>query len=430
MNESPRLIGLRAENFMRLRVVEQTFENGAPVIRICGRNDQGKTSFIEAIACALGGEKLAPKVPIRRGADEAEVTVQLSDLIVTRKWRQTEEGIASTLTVKSPDGMKHGSPQKLLNALIGELSFDPLAFTRSEPKKQVETLKQLVGLDFTILNVQRKTHFDNRTAVNAEVKGLRALVDGIKLVNAPDEPVDVAQLLKEQAAAIEEQRRYDGLRRAAEEAQRDHARAQTRVLDAKAALAKAQKDLEEATAAEVKAQEREEEAAGEFAVAVKPGLDAIREQLVKAQETNELVRQKKSREEAGAKLYAKEREAADLTEKIEGIDQRKRDALSAAKFPVAGLSFTDDRVTLNGVPFEQASQANQIRVSLAIGLALNPRLKLVLIRDGSLLDADMMRVVAEMAQEAGAQVLIERVLIPGEVGVVIEDGLVVNEKAA
>src|SRR4051812_6645595 len=79
-----RIHGLQAENFMRLSVVNVQFD-GSPVLRVVGHNDQGKTSLIEAIASALGGEKLAPKVPIRRGAESAEVTVDLGEFIATRR---------------------------------------------------------------------------------------------------------------------------------------------------------------------------------------------------------------------------------------------------------------------------------------------------------------------------------------------------------
>lgn len=434
-----RLYGLRAENFMKLQVVEKTFD-GSSTIRITGRNAQGKTSFIEALASALGGEKLTPKTPIRIGAKDAEVTVDLGEYIVTRRWAETDKGVTSSLFVKSPEGMKLKSPQTLLDGLIGKLSFDPLAFARSKQAEQVETLKALVGLDFTLLDLQRKTHFDNRTVVNRDVAGLRGQLDAMKLVVAPDEPVSVGDLLKEQQAAIEEQRRYDALKRASEEAGQACLRAGARVSAAKAALLRAQAELKEAEDAEIKAREHEEEASGEYAVATRPGLDAIRERLAKAEETNELVRQKKARAAAHDKLRAREREAADLTAKIVAIDNNKRDALASAKFPVPGLSFTpsdlpdgrvDYAVTFKDVPFVQVNHADQIQVSMAIGLAANAKLKLVLIRDGSALDDDMMMMVAAMADAAGAQVLIERVWRDGETGILIEDGLIVdNEKAA
>ena len=102
--------------------------------------------------------------------------------------------------------------------------------------------------------------------------------------------------------------------------------------------------------------------------------------------------------------------------------------ISKAAYPVAGLGFDQlGGVTFNGLPFSQASTAEQLRVSVAIGLALNPQLRVLLIRDGSLLDDDSMKMVAKMAAKADAQVWIERVEIDGQVSVVIEDGAIKDQ---
>lgn len=424
-----RIFGLKADNFMRLECVSVELD-GSPVVRVVGHNDQGKTSFLEVVASALGGEKMCPKVPIRRGADKAEISVDLGEFIATRRWALKNEKVTSDLTVKSRDGMRYPSPQALLDKLIGKLSFDPLAFTRAKPAEQVETLKTLVGLDFRLLDAQRKTAYDQRTEVNRDVVRMRGQLETMKIVEAPDEPVSVEALLKEQDAQVGVQREHDALKHAAEAATQARVRADDRVTRAKEALAKAQKELAEAETATTKAKESEEEAAGEYAVAQKPDLAAVREKLAKAEQTNSAVRLKKERAAVGEKLRAKEKEAAALTEKVEAADKSKADALGKAQFPVEGLSFSDEGVTLNDVPFEQASAANQLRVSLAIGLSINPTLKVVLIRDGSLLDDNSMRIVAEMAEEAGAQVLIERVWREGEIGIYIEDGHVVPRAVA
>jgi hypothetical protein len=112
------------------------------------------------------------------------------------------------------------------------------------------------------------------------------------------------------------------------------------------------------------------------------------------------------------------------------VDAGKTEKLAAAKFPVDGLSFDETGVTFGGLPFEQASSAEQLRISVAIGIALNPKLKVLLIRDGSLLDADSLKLVAEMAADSDAQVWVERVDDTRKVGVVIEDGSVVETEAA
>jgi hypothetical protein len=131
-----RIVALQAENFKRLRAVH-IGPNGSPVVSIVGQNGAGQVQLPRR---DLGGARRRegePGVPIRRGAETAEVTVDLGEFIVVRRW--TAKG--STLTVKSRDGMKYPSPQKMLDKLVGKLSFDPLAFTRAKPAEQVETLR-------------------------------------------------------------------------------------------------------------------------------------------------------------------------------------------------------------------------------------------------------------------------------------------------
>ena len=116
-----------------------------------------------------------------------------------------------------------------------------------------------------------------------------------------------------------------------------------------------------------------------------------------------------------------------MTERIEAIDARKEAEMSGASFPVDGLTFDEMGVSYNGLPFGQASHAEQLRVSLAMGLAMNPDLRVMLIREGSLLDDAHLAMVAEMVTEADAQVWLERVGKGPEVGIVIEDGMVAGE---
>ena len=108
-------------------------------------------------------------------------------------------------------------------------------------------------------------------------------------------------------------------------------------------------------------------------------------------------------------------------------DTVKAAAISLAKMPVAGLSLGDGEVMLNELPFEQASDAERLKVSIAIAMAMNPKLRVIRIRDGSLLDENSMKAIAEMAHEGGYQFWVERVETSGKVGIVLEDGEVIAD---
>jgi septal ring factor EnvC (AmiA/AmiB activator) len=250
------------------------------------------------------------------------------------------------------------------------------------------------------------------------------------VVDAPDEPSSAADL-------VAEQERRRGIRDGNETVRRELAAAkdrfrevERRIAAGKAEIAKLEKALADARAL-LAADERDLETARQRGKALveqvnalaDPDLDEIPARLREVEAVNERVRQKKARAALAGELAAAESEASKLSAEIEAIDGQKAAVLDEASFPVPGLGFGERGVTLNGLPLDQASAAEQLRVSMAMGLALNPKLPVVLIRDGSLLDAKSLALVSAMAEAAKAQVWLE-VVGKGGVGVVIEDGQV------
>jgi hypothetical protein len=153
-------------------------------------------------------------------------------------------------------------------------------------------------------------------------------------------------------------------------------------------------------------------------------LAPLRERLAGLEATNRQVRENRVRAAAERDLEAKRAESATLTERIDRIVASKQEAIAAAPFPVEGLAFNaEGGVTFNGLPFDQASAAEQLRVSVAIGAALNPTLRVMLVRDASLLDAEALELMAQLADQYDTQLWLERVEVDGAT-VVIEDGTV------
>ena len=137
------ILQLTAENVKRLHAVD--IKPDGSLVIIGGRNAQGKSSVLDSIEFALGGDPSA-KMPVRRGEANARVVVNLGEIVVKRTF--TAAG-GTSLVVTNADGQKQSSPQTILDKLTGALTFDPLAFSRQKPAAQAETLRALVGLDFT-----------------------------------------------------------------------------------------------------------------------------------------------------------------------------------------------------------------------------------------------------------------------------------------
>lgn len=418
-----KIIRLTASNFKRLDAVE--IEPDGSMTVIGGRNAQGKTSILDAIEAVLGGKRHIPKRPVHDGEEKARIVCDLDDIKVTRTFTANGGG---GLKVESKDGAAFGTPQKMLDKLIGKLSFDPLEFVRMDGKARLNMLKRLVGLNFEEQDAARQAAYDDRRDIGRDVKTLEGQLDGLPhYPDAPDEKVDIAGLMAEIDAirqhSADKNQVADRIQTVEDRIEAGQGRlksieAKQKALDAEAV--QCHDDI-------AKYQEAKTALRAEYDD-LGPDRDdeKIRDQIDGAQESNRQVDANDRREEVADSLKKKKRRVEKLTDQIEKIDSKRRKAIAAAKFPVDGLGFDLDGVSFNGIPFDQASSAEQLRVSVAMGLALNPKLQVLLIRDGSLLDEDSLRALGEMAEEADAQIWLERVGTDDTVGVVIEDGRVVG----
>jgi hypothetical protein len=192
---------VEAKNVKRLVTIDIQTPGSTIVIR--GQNAQGKSSVLDAVAMALGGEKLCPAEPIRRGEKTAIARVTLDDgMVAERRWETLKDGRVKTkLEVRGPEGGVLASPQGVLDKLVGPLSFDPEAFARAEPKAQLATLRTLTGVNTGALEVKRADAFASRTEVNRELKAAGTALYDLQNCPTPGEPVDVSKLLEEQRAA-------------------------------------------------------------------------------------------------------------------------------------------------------------------------------------------------------------------------------------
>ena len=412
-----RIIELRAENFKRLLAVE--LKPGDGLVQITGRNQQGKSSILDAVFAAFGGGEAIPGKPVRKGAAKAEIFVDVGDIRVTRRF--TEKG--TTLYVENKDGLRYTSPQAILDELVGKLTFDPLDFCRMKERDQAQTLRDLAGLDTAQLDATHAELYAKRTEANRRAKDAATFVRAMPHhAGAPAQLVSTTELVQRYRAARESnaanQKKIDELKR----------------LDGIAADAvKAVEDLKRKLATAEHFSERciiaRNAAAKEASALAWTDLSSIELEMEQAGETNKLVTANAKRDEAIAAARKLSEEADALTKELDAVAANKTAMLAAAQMPIDGLAVDGGTVTYQGIPLSQASSAEKIRISLAISAALNPKLRVVMIRDGSLLDDESLAEVAAWAEANDMQVLCERVASSDEaVGIVIEDGQVVQHR--
>lgn len=418
-----KIVSLVAENIKKLKAVEITPSDA--VVAIAGKNGAGKTSVLDSIWWALSGTTHIQAQPIRKGQTKARIKLNLGELIVERKF--TASG--STLSVENAEGARFPSPQKMLDALIGALSFDPLAFARMNPKEQFEELRRIsqVEIDLDAIDRLNASDYAKRTELNRDAKTRQAQADGILVSdNIPAEPIDEREMLDAIQKAGEHNLEIERLNtinvQVMSEATsfdlseaRQTERARQLREDAESCLRLA----EEARVLAVAARKKVKEVPAPIDVTeIRATLDAAR---ITNGEIEKLVRKTSLLKEVDTITM----QALKLTQSMEARNMDKCAALAAANMPVDGLGLGEGCVTYKGVPLDQSSSAEQLRVSLSIAMAANPKLRVIRITDGSLLDDDSMAAIAEAAKKQDYQVWIERVDSSGKVGIVIDDGAVV-----
>lgn len=184
-----KIIELTTENVKRLRAVN--IKPDGSLVIIGGRNAQGKSSVLDAIATTLGGAEEIPSVPVRKGEANAKTVIDLGDMIVRRTIQPNGN---TSLVIEDKEKKRYPSPQALLDSLTGRLTFDPLSFLTQKPKEQLESLKTLVGLDFTADDQERERTYNERTVVNREVERAQLTLSTAQHFPEVTAPADLSAL--------------------------------------------------------------------------------------------------------------------------------------------------------------------------------------------------------------------------------------------
>jgi DNA repair exonuclease SbcCD ATPase subunit len=428
------IVSLRAENVKKLKAVELK-PDASGVFVVGGFNGAGKTTILDAIEWAMGGTSGISSMPVRKGEDHARIVIELDDLIVTRKFNEMGK---STLVVeaKSDDPnarARFSSGQSVLDKLVGNLSFDPLSFTRMKSDAQAKTLRDLVGIDTKELDERRADQYAYRTDINRQLKELDGQLKGMPFYeNAPQAETSATALMTELKEIQAFNQSVNDAIAKADRAREAAAMTAGYVEQTAKTVADLEHQLTEAKKRHAEAVERLANDNKAFAVLESVALQMkpkstieIEAAIQNADDVNHQVRANAQRKDALAKLQALEAKSQACTEKIEAIDKQRQELVTNAAYPIEGLTFSEDgQVLFGGIPFDQCSQAEQLRVSIAIGMALNPKLRVLLIRDGSLMDDRTLAMVAKMAEEKGFQLWIEKVGEDESCSVIIEDGAV------
>ena len=401
---------LEIENVKRVRAVKlQPSENGLTIIG--GDNGQGKTSVLDAIAWALGGDKFKPSTPEREGSVVPPfLHVELSNgLVVERK------GDKSSLKVIDKNGNKGG--QQLLNEFVEALALNLPKFMQATARDKADTLLKIIGVGDKLyeLEAEEQRLYNTRTGIGqiADQKAKYAKEMPI-YTGIPKEPVSVSDLIRQQQDILA--RNGENKRKRDNAAYYEHA-----LVNAERNFEEAKKILEQAKADAEAARKSAEDLHDESTAELEANIADI-DQL------NAKIRANLDRERAEIEADGYKKQYEDLTAQIEKIRQDKRDLLNGAELPLEGLSVERGELTYNGFKWDNMSGSEQLKVATAIVRKLNPECGFVLMDKLEQMDAKTLAEFGAWLEQEGLQVIATRVSTGGECSIIIEDGYIKPEE--
>lgn len=376
---------------------------------IWGKNASGKSTVIDAIFWAIRGKTYFDSDPFRlvkHDKEKAVINLVLEgknrEIIINRTFTAPTEGEPKgydTLRIVDTTGEKLG--QKELNAFFSSFTIDPLFIARQKPKEQIEAIKEVAGIDTSEIEAKALETYDKRTVENRELTRLKWVLTEYDNVEEVQE-VSVSDLIAERDKKQQENAEiYDlevqvstkkGKIKTSEE-KIDELKAEIKRLEG--VIFQDEKDLKDL---EEKLKKSE-----------KHDLEEITEKINRSEEINEKARKYKEKLENSKKYEAQKKVCDDLDKLYKDQLQAREDLIKNSKLPEY-ISFSKDAgVLVNEIPFNQLNTAEQIKVAIQLGAILTPELKILHIKDGSLLDEDTLKIVKEVVEAHDYQILIERV---------------------
>lgn len=429
---SVKINSLQLENVKRVKAVAmEPSESGLTIIG--GDNGQGKTSVLDAIAWALGGNKYKPSMPARQGSVvPPKMTISLSNgLVVERK------GENGTLKVTDPSGQKAG--QQLLDAFVEKLALDLPKFMESSDADKAQTLLNIIGVGPQLMELEKqiKEIYNERTAIGRIADQKKAHAAEMPFYpGLPETPISASELIKQQQDILAKNGAKAKIRENADKVEAECRRAEQRIHDREWAVADAEKRLEETKTrlqeAIAEYNELQEMKAAAFADATAVGDDIDTSELAAAlenvEETNRRIQANLDREKAEEDAEAAAAEYQNLTDRLEDIREQKKALLDGAKLPLPGLSVEDGKLLYQGQAWDNMSGSERLIVSAAIVKELNPECGFVLMDRLEQLDLHTLQIFGKWLEDQGLQVIATRVSTGAECSVIIEDGYSIAAK--
>ena len=401
---------LEIENVKRIKAVKvEPKANGLTVIG--GNNNQGKTSVLDSIAWALGGERYKPSQATREGSVIPPTLhiVMNNGLVVERK------GKNSALKVTDPNGQKAG--QQLLNEFVEQLALDLPKFMEASGAEKAKILLQIIGVgpQLTQLEQQEKELYQERLYIGRTADQKEKFAkEQPYYTDAPKDLISASELIYQQQEILarngENQRKREQLHQLEQKYQRINEQMSTLLTEQK----QVENDLDIARKSALDLHDESTE--------------ELEQNISNIEEINRKVRANLDKEKAedDAKTYRDQYNS--LTKDLEDVRDKKAELLNAAELPLPELSVKEGELIYKGQKWDNMSGSDRLKVSTAIVRKLNPNCGFVLLDKLEQMDMMSVQEFGEWLEAEGLQAIATRVSTGDECSIIIEDGYVVGQK--
>lgn len=409
---SVKINSLEFENVKRIKAVQlEPSKSGLTIIG--GKNRQGKTSVLDSIAWALGGDKFKPSNPMRQGSVvEPHLKVTLDNGITVER-----SGKNSSLKVIDSTGNKGG--QQLLNSFVEQFALDLPKFMNQSSREKAATLLRIIGVGDKLyqLETSEQTLYNQRTAIGriADQKDKFAKEMPV-YTGVPAEPVSASELIRQQQEILARNGENQRLRQNKFSVLAERNRIAEKVNSLRAELKRAEQLLSQ--------KENELEIASKNAENLTDeNTSELERNIAEIEEINKKVRANLDREKAEIDAEDYKDQYKHLTNEIENIRQAKKDLLKGADLPLPGLSVEGGELLYNGAKWDCMSGSEQLIVATSIVRRLNPECGFVLLDKLEQLDGDTLNEFGGWLESQGLQAIATRVSTGDECSIIIEDGM-------
>lgn len=416
-----KITSFEIENVKRVRAVSlEPSQNGLTVIG--GRNGQGKTSVLDAIAYALGGEKYRPSsFQNSEGMAPGSINVTLSNGLQVFRG-----GKNASLKVTDPSGLRAG--QKLLDGFVEELALNLPKFMQMDDRRKAGVVLQTLGIadELERLDQAEERAYNERKLQNADADRKKKYADELpEFPDVPEEPLSAADMtarmtaaLQANAAHAEARKHIEWLKVQVRQGETSCNQLRARLAELTADLARQEQETADLRQTLAQAQQTPVEADVDTA--------AIQAELESIDAINSKVRTNLEKRKA-MDIAAEAQELAILADqKVRQIREERNALLDSVKMPLEGLTVEKGLLIYKGRQWDCMSSMEQFRVAVAVCRRLKPECGFVLLDRLEAFDLGQLQEFNAWLKEQGMQAIATRVSEGGECSIIIEDGCVVS----